>query len=99
MPKILLSDLAKFDLEDIWSYIAQDNIKAADFLYSNIHDKFHVLSDSPLIGRNRPEIGEDVRSFPIGNYVVFYRVVSEGIYISRILHGKRDILATFESDE
>ncbi|MCP4676534.1 MAG: type II toxin-antitoxin system RelE/ParE family toxin [Deltaproteobacteria bacterium] len=74
-------------------------MKAADFLYSNIHEKFHALSDSPLIGRSRSEIGEGVRSFPIGNYVVFYRIVSEGIYISRVLHGKRDILATFESEE
>ncbi len=99
MPKILLSDLAKFDLEDIWSYIAEDNIQAADSLYSNIQERFKMLSESPHIGKNRPEIGEGIRSFPIGNYVVFYRVVSEGVFISRLLHGKRDILSTFEPEK
>jgi len=97
MPRILISNLAEFDLEDIWSYIAEDNIRAADSLYRRIHAKFHLLSETPDIGRLRPEIGEDIRSFPVGNYVVFYKTVREGVYISRVLHGKRDILSEFES--
>ena len=99
MPKILVSDFALYDLEDIWSYIAEDNTKAADALYNKIQEKFHKLAEAPQIGRNRPEIGEGIRSFPIGNYVVFYRIVSEGVYISRVLHGKRDILTTLDSEE
>jgi len=35
----------------------------------------------------------------VGNYVIFYRGVSEGVFIARVLHGKRDIPAVFESDE
>jgi len=99
MPKVLLSDLAKLDLEDIWSYIAQDNPKAADSLYDSMQEKFRSLSESPQIGRRRPEIGEGVRSLAAGNYVVFYRVVSEGVFIARVLHGKRDIPTVFESEE
>jgi len=98
MPRILISNLAEFDLEDIWSYIAEDNIKAADSLYSRIKVKFQILAETPDIGRLRPEIGENIRSFPVGNYVVFYKTVSEGVYISRVLHGKRDILSEFESE-
>jgi toxin ParE1/3/4 len=30
-----------------------------------------------------------VRSFPVGNYVVFYRVVTDGIELVRVLHGMR----------
>jgi len=99
MPKVLLSDLAKLDLEDIWSYIAQDNPKAADSLYDSMHKTLRFLSESPQIGRSRPEIGEGVRSFAVGNYVVFYRVVSEGVFIARVLHGKRDIPTVLESEE
>ena len=45
----------------------------------------------PNAGRTRPELGADVRSFPIVPYVAFYRIVGKRIEILRILHGHRDI--------
>jgi toxin ParE1/3/4 len=40
-----------------------------------------------------------LRSFPVGNYVIFYREVSEGIEIIRVLHGARDIEGIISSSE
>lgn len=31
------------------------------------------------------------RSFCVGNYVVFYRAVDDGIHVARIVHGSRDL--------
>jgi plasmid stabilization system protein ParE len=31
----------------------------------------------------------DVRKFPMGNYLIYYRALQETIIIARILHGKR----------
>jgi toxin ParE1/3/4 len=45
----------------------------------------------PNAARKRPELGLDVRSFPIVPYVAFYRVAGKRIEILRILHGHRDI--------
>ncbi len=47
---------------------------------------------------NRPELGEGIRSFPSGNYVIFYRTVEGGIEIMRVLHGARDIEKIFAQD-
>ncbi len=40
----------------------------------------------PGLGRNRPDLAEDLKSFPTGNHVIFYRVVDGGIQILRVLN-------------
>ncbi|MEG3934909.1 type II toxin-antitoxin system RelE/ParE family toxin [Microcoleus sp. T2B6] len=46
-------------------------------------------------GASRSFSGEELlaglHSFPIGNYVVFYREIENGIDVIRVLHGSRDI--------
>jgi toxin ParE1/3/4 len=41
----------------------------------------------------RPEFGENLRSFAVQNYVIFYVTVPEGIDVVRVIHGRRDIHA------
>jgi toxin ParE1/3/4 len=53
----------------------------------------------PNMGRSREEIARNLRSFPVGNYVVFYRIIEEGIEVLRVLHGSRDIKRFFEEIE
>ncbi len=48
------------------------------------------------MGRRREELAPALRSFPAGNYVIFYRPVREAIQIIRVLHGARDIETMFE---
>jgi hypothetical protein len=50
------------------------------------------------MGRLRPELAPHLRSFPIGNYVIFYRLTQEGIEVARVLHGARDIDALFRAN-
>jgi toxin ParE1/3/4 len=33
----------------------------------------------------------NLRSFPVGSYVIFYRPIEEGIEVIRVLHSARDI--------
>jgi hypothetical protein len=47
-------------------------------------------------GRRRPELRPDIRSIPVGNYVIFYRLAAANIEIAWILHGRRDIKRVFE---
>jgi toxin ParE1/3/4 len=51
------------------------------------------MRDNPLIGRARPELAADLRSFPVGNYVLFYRPIADGVELVRALSGHRDIHA------
>ena len=96
MAKILLKPQAETDLIEIWVYIAQDNPTAADQLLNTIDDKCLTLAESPLIGKARDELVPGVRSFPVGNYVLFYQLTEDGIEIIRVLHGARDIETLFE---
>ena len=79
------------DLDSIWSYIAADNIKAADGLINRIGAAFEMLVQNPLAGRDRPELGKGLRSFPVGSYIIFYIPVSDGVEVVRVMSGRQDI--------
>jgi toxin ParE1/3/4 len=49
------------------------------------------------MGRLRIELRDDVRSFPVERYLIFYRVLDEDgvVEIVHIYHGARDIEELF----
>lgn len=91
MPPILRSPQAESDLVEIAVYIARDNPSAAERLLDIIDEKCSMLSRQPLMGEPREEIALNLRSFPVGNYVIFYRPIDHGIRLVRVLHGARDL--------
>jgi toxin ParE1/3/4 len=82
---------ARADLDSIWTYGAADNNKAADALLNRIGTIYEMLVRNPLAGRGRPDLGEDLRSFAVENFVIFYRPRSYGIEVVRVTHGRQDI--------
>jgi toxin ParE1/3/4 len=86
-----ISSKAESDLDSIWSFIAADNRNAADAVIDRITDTFEMLLNMPFAGRARLEFGGDLRSMAVGNYVVFYVALSDGIEIVRVMHGRQDI--------
>jgi toxin ParE1/3/4 len=86
-----LSRLAEQDLLDIWSYIARDNPDAADRFVDLLTEKCAILAESPDMGRHREELAPRLRSFPVGRYVIFYRIAERGIEVARIVSAYRDI--------
>ena len=95
MPRILSRRQAVADLEDIWSHIAQDNPDAADHFIDLIEAGCRILAENPLMGRLRPELTPSLRSFPVGNYILFYMPLANGIEIVRVISGFRDIDVLF----
>ena len=85
------SPQAEFDLTLIWDFIAHDNIRAADALLVRIEAAFDMLAANPLAGRARDDLAPKIRSFPVGNYIVFYLPLSDGVEVVRVLHGRQDI--------
>jgi toxin ParE1/3/4 len=85
---------ADHDLDGIWGYIATESgsYDIADRLVDTIVDRFLLLATHPHIGRARDEdLRPGLRSFPVGNYIILYRVHEGRVLILRILHGNRDI--------
>ncbi|MGD2014918.1 MAG: type II toxin-antitoxin system RelE/ParE family toxin [Desulfobacterales bacterium] len=95
MAKVLRKPQAEADLIEIWTYIAQDSLIRADKLLDEIDEKSQMLAQSPFIGKARDELAPTIRSFPIGNYLLFYQPIEDGIEIIRVLHRARDIEALF----
>ena len=89
--KAVFSRRAESDLSEIWHYIAEDNIDAADRVVVSIRENVILLSKTPKMGRSRDEIHRGLRSFPAGNYIIFYMESKEVVEIVRVLHGARDI--------
>jgi len=90
-----LSDLAERDLDEIWSYVAEDaSPTTADRLIDAIVDRFEFLVEQPRMGRLRPEFGAGVRSFTVENHVIYYRHDGD-VLIARVLHGRRDQAAAW----
>ena len=52
-----------------------------------------------MMGRSRPELGEDLRSFVDGNYLIFLRYVGDTLEVVNVIEGHRDLPAMFSSDE
>lgn len=86
---------AELDLLDIWDYIADDSLERADEFLARIEGKLQTLVRNPGMGRRREELLAGLQSFPIGNYVVFYQEIENGIDVIRVLHGSRDIEEIF----
>jgi len=82
---------ADLDLDSIWAFIAADNVTAANKLIDRIGGVFEMLVQSPLAGRERPELQSNLRSFPVGNYIVFYRALPDGVEVVRVMNGRQDI--------
>lgn len=99
MPRVRKTVLAENDLDEIWFYIAFDNPEAADTLLDRIDRQSALLATNPRLGRARPELLEELRSFPVGNYVLFYRPAVGGIELVRVLHGAQDLPAQFSEAE
>jgi toxin ParE1/3/4 len=90
-----VSHSAREDLDRIWDYIAQDDPQAADRFVRLIVSKFVMLASMPQMGCPREELACGLRSFPVGNYIIFYRVMEGGVEIVRVLHGARDLPPLF----
>ena len=85
------SELAEGDLAEIWVSIAKGDIDTADRFLAELRDLANRLAALPLMGIARPELGNEVRSFVHGEYLMIYRPQKQGVAISRVAHGRRDL--------
>jgi toxin ParE1/3/4 len=100
MARLVIAPEARKDLRAIRDYIATDNAQAARRVVTRLRDLARLLAGAPALGRRRPEVGRDLRSFVANPYVLFYRPLAggSGIELARVLHGARDLDALFSAD-
>ena len=70
---------AQDDILDLLTYAGRFSDEAADRFIDRLTDVFERLSEFPALGRARPELGPDLRSFPVNRLrvTIFYAGVAE----------------------
>jgi toxin ParE1/3/4 len=87
---------ASRDIESIIDFVADNSsFDVAERLLNRINEKCKTLTDFPNMGRRRDELTPSVRSFPIDDYLIFYRLIEKGIEILRVVSGYRDLDSLF----
>jgi toxin ParE1/3/4 len=79
------------DIEEIWQWIAADDVAAADRWVRLIVESTDRLTDFPNSGAPRPELAPGARSLVVGGYLVLYRVGPDSVDIVRVVHGAREL--------
>jgi toxin ParE1/3/4 len=87
----IITSSAEQDIDEILRFIAVDDLDAAIAFFDRLIGRFEMLAENPKAGRERSELKQDLRSFPEGNYLVFYREWAGIVAIVRVLHGARDL--------
>ena len=101
--KIHYSPESRRDLDDIWDYIVSElqNRSAAERVINRIIDAVDPLKNFAEMGTplsSIADIGTDYRFLVSGNYMVFYRVQGNDVYIDRVLYGRSDYMSVLFKD-
>lgn len=101
--KIHYSPESRRDLDDIWDYIVSElqNRSAAERVINRIIDAVDPLKNFAEMGTPLSSIayiGTDYRFLVSGNYMVFYRVQGNNVYIDRVLYGRSDYMSVLFKD-
>lgn len=92
MAKIVWTEPALKDLDEIAEYIALDKLSAAQLLVQNVFKRIDLLSQSPNSGRKVPELSPSkYKEVIVGPCRVFYRATGETVYILHVMRVEREL--------
>ena len=92
MKGFVLTPLAARDLNEIWGYLAHDNIAAADRVIDAIEKALYMLAENPGVGHWRDDLADHRhRFFLVYSYLIVYRPKTKPMQVIRVLHASRDI--------
>jgi toxin ParE1/3/4 len=96
MSNYRLSPLAEEDLFKIISTTIESWGSAQAKVYAQTIDSALLkLAQYPDFGRERSDIYNGARSFPVEKHIVFYQISDNGIDVARILHQRMDLTKHF----
>ncbi|MGK7888674.1 MAG: type II toxin-antitoxin system RelE/ParE family toxin [Leptolyngbyaceae cyanobacterium] len=96
MSRYVINVLATQDLDQIADYFAEHSLAAGDRFFQTFRQKCRQLVAFPQSGRSYAEIRPGLRGLSLEGYVIFYRLLDDGVEILRVVHGRRDFPTVFE---
>jgi len=94
MADVVFRHQALRDLDRIDARIAAEDPGAAQRFRDTVLRRIALLERVPQGAQPRPEFGLDIRTIPIGRYIVFLRVTMPKVVVLRIVHSARDLPRT-----
>ena len=90
MARLIWTEPALADLDEIAEYIALDNPAAASRFVRKVFDKIERLTVYPKSGKRPPELsGTHYREVVVAPCRVFYRVEKDDVYILYVMRSER----------
>ncbi|MBE9059380.1 type II toxin-antitoxin system RelE/ParE family toxin [cf. Phormidesmis sp. LEGE 11477] len=96
MNRYVISVLATQDLVEITDYFAEYDIEAGERFLRKFNHKCSQLVTFPKSGRSYATIRPNLRGMSLDGYIIFYRLLDDGIEVLRVVSGRRDFPAMFE---
>ncbi|MDX2426401.1 MAG: type II toxin-antitoxin system RelE/ParE family toxin [Cycloclasticus sp.] len=92
MAKIIWTEPALIDLNEIAEYIALDKPTAARNLVQNIFTETERLENFPSSGRSPPELKKlRYKEIIVNPCRIFYRIDKDNVYILYVMRSKRKL--------
>ena len=92
---------AETDLNEIWDFIAEDNVDAADRVRDEIFEALRALVRTPHQGHRRGDLtSRPLRFWRVYDYLIVYAPEERPLLVLAVLHGRRSprILAAILRD-
>jgi plasmid stabilization system protein ParE len=92
MTPYILAPEALLDLQELWDYIATENLDAADRMIDTLFAAFERLAAMPGLGHRREDLTDrPLRFWTVDTYLVIYRAERTPIELVAVTRGGRDI--------
>ena len=90
--RVSITRAAENDIDQAWSFIAQDSPETADKFISRLEEQIETLEIFPnrcaLIPENEI-LGTRYRQMVCSDYRTVFRVARRRVYVLRVIHGAR----------
>jgi len=96
MNRYVINVLASQDLNEIADYFAENSLKAGERFFNAFNRKCQQLVAFPNSGKSYTEIRPGLRGISLEGFIIFYRILDDGIEILRVVSGRRDFLLLLE---
>jgi toxin ParE1/3/4 len=95
MSRYVINILASQDLNKIADRFTETNLQAGEQFFSDFNRKCKQLVAFPNSGKSYAEIRSDLRGLSLDGYILFYRILEDGIEILRVVSGRRNFPSLF----
>jgi toxin ParE1/3/4 len=91
MSGFVLHPAAFRDINEIWEFIAAENLDAADRVLEELRESIEKLVDFPAMGFRREELtSKPLRFFPVRDFLIAYAPQEKPLLVVAVLHTRRN---------